>query len=178
VAPAAERAGLPYSWFAPGLFDIQGIVPVAYSVFAVALGIAAGSVLRRTLPAIATTLAGFTAVRIVVVYLRPHYMAPVTKLISFTRGPAAGAWVLQNVTIGPGGRNYGSVSFPGADQVPAACRASMSASCLASHGFHKMITFQPASRFWAFQDIEAGIFIVLAAAAIAVACRMVLTRDA
>jgi hypothetical protein len=41
-----------------------------------------------------------------------------------------------------------------------------------------LITYQPASRFWAFQGIEAAIFIVLAAGLVALACRMVLTRDA
>jgi hypothetical protein len=51
-------------------------------------------------------------------------------------------------------------------------------SCLAAHGFHARILYQPASRFWIFQGIEAGIFIVLAAALIAVAYRLVLARDA
>jgi hypothetical protein len=173
---------IPYSRFGPGLFDIQGIVPVAYSVFAVALGIAAGSVLRRVVPAIATTFAIFIAARVAVVYLRPHYMPPIARLFSFVQGPdaaPAGSWVVRsNAIIGPNGQNYGSISFPSSDQVPAACRASMSASCLGSHGFRTMITYQPASRFWAFQGIEAGIFIVLAAALVALACRMVLTRDA
>ena len=44
--------------FDPGRFDIMGIVPVGYSVFAVALGVTAGALLRRTLPALAVTLAG------------------------------------------------------------------------------------------------------------------------
>src|SRR6516164_9062438 len=41
--------------FNPGRFDIMGIAPVGYAVFAVALGIMAGALLRRTLPAIAVT---------------------------------------------------------------------------------------------------------------------------
>ena len=49
--------------FDTGRFDIMGIVPVAYSLFALALGIAAGALLRRVLPAMAVTLAGFIAVR-------------------------------------------------------------------------------------------------------------------
>jgi hypothetical protein len=121
---------IPYSRFGPGLFDIQGIVPVAYSVFAVALGIAAGSMFRRVLPAIATTFAIFTAVRVVIVYARPHYMSPIARLASFVQGPPAGSWILANVTIGPKGQNYGSISYPTSDQAPAACRASMSPSCL------------------------------------------------
>src|SRR3984893_13257956 len=60
--------------FDPGRFDIMGLVPVAYSLFAVALGVAAGALLRRVLPAIAVTLAGFIAVRaLVALLLRPHH---------------------------------------------------------------------------------------------------------
>jgi hypothetical protein len=54
----------------------------------------------------------------------------------------------------------------------------MSASCLGSHGFHTLITYQPASRFWDFQGIEAGIFLVLAAALVTVAYWIVQSRDA
>jgi hypothetical protein len=49
---------------------------------------------------------------------------------------------------------------------------------MAAHGFHTQLIYQPASRFWTFQGIEAGIFVVLAAALIALAWRLVLTRDA
>ena len=173
---------VPYGRFGPGLFDIQSIVPVASSVFAVALGIAAGAVLRRVVSAIAATLAIFTAVRVAIVFLRPHYMTPITKLFSFTQGPnaePAGSCVVRsNAVIGPNGQNLGSISYPSSDQVPAACRASMSASCLGSHGFHTLITYQPASRFWDFQGIEAGIFLVLAAALVTVAYWIVQSRDA
>ena len=41
-----------------------------------------------------------------------------------------------------------------------------------------LISYQPAGRFWAFQGIEAGILLVLAAALIAVTFRLVLARDA
>ena len=33
--------------FSPGRFDVQGIMPAAYSLFAMALGIAAGTLIRR-----------------------------------------------------------------------------------------------------------------------------------
>ena len=170
--------GIPYSRFGPGLFDIQGIMPAAYAIFAAALGIAAGAMFRRVLPAIATTLAIFIAVRVAILYLRPHYMTPVTKLVSFVQGPPPGAWIFTKDTIGPGSQNYGSISYPASNQVPPACRASMAPSCLASHGFHYLVTYQPISRFWAFQGIEAGISLVLAVALLALAYRIVLTRDA
>jgi len=51
-------------------------------------------------------------------------------------------------------------------------------SCLTAHGYRNFITYQPADRFWAFQGIETGIFVILAAALIAVAAILVLRRDA
>ena len=72
--------------FHPGRFDVTGIVPVAYAVFAMALGICAGALLRRTLPAMAVTLAGFIAVRVAVIalWLRPHYLSAVTVYYKLT----------------------------------------------------------------------------------------------
>jgi hypothetical protein len=51
-------------------------------------------------------------------------------------------------------------------------------SCLTAHGYRASITYQPASRYWAFQSIETGIFVALAAALIAVTVLVVLRRDA
>jgi hypothetical protein len=62
-------------------FDVQGFVPVAYALFAVALGLGVGSLFRRVLPAIATTLGIFVALRVAIgVYVRPHFMTPLSKL--------------------------------------------------------------------------------------------------
>ncbi len=167
-------------------FDIQGIVPVAYALFAVALGIAVGSVIRRVLPSLAATLVVFVALRAVIgVYLRPHYMTPVTKvfpLLGSDAGPS-GAWVLSQGLVGPAGKSLG----PGIDfsEIPAACQAApppggkgMLSQCLASHGFRQTLTYQPAGRFWAFQGIEAAIFVVLAASLVGFAIWWVLGRDA
>ena len=167
-------------------FDVQGIVPVAYAFFAVALGLAVGSMFRRVLPAIATTLGVFLAVRIVTaVYIRPHFMAAVTKVLPlpFDNGGAPpGAWTLSGGLVGPKGHYYGrGISL---DQVPAACRVGtfggqgVTPRCLAAHGWHQWIAFQPASRFWAFQGIEATAFAVFAIALAAFAYRTVLRRDA
>src|SRR5262249_45522545 len=49
--------------FNPGRFDIMGIVPVGYAVFATALGITAGALLRRAPPAIAAPPARVIAPR-------------------------------------------------------------------------------------------------------------------
>ena len=93
--------------FDTGRFDIMGIVPVGYAVFAMALGITAGVLVRRTLVAIAITLAGFIAVRSVIyIWLRPHFMSAVTTYFPLTSTftPAGGYWQLAAGYVGAGGR--------------------------------------------------------------------------
>ena len=192
--------------FNPGRFDITGIVPVGYTVFAMALGITAGALLRRTLPAIAVTLAGFIAVRFVIFnQLRSHFMTAVTTYFPVDRvfAPAGSAWQLDAGWIGGNGQpiilpqsTNGAVigggngmSLP-VSSLPASCqqlagngRLSPAAyhavvSCAQAHGIQGYVTYQPASRYWAFQGIETGIFLLLAAALIAVAFAVVSRRDA
>ena len=199
----------------PNDFDMQGIVPVAYALFGMALGIAAGALLRRTVPAIAVTLTGFIAVRVVVAeLLRPHYLSAVTTYYSvvsnWTQPP--GAWVLGSGVVNKSGQvlavpdivvNQGGVpnviqGVPVSD-LPAACRALVSAaagtvtratpngrgapmghlgSCIASAGFRQFSSYQPISRYWAFQSIETAIFLALAAALLALGFAVVRRRDA
>jgi hypothetical protein len=59
-------------------FAGQGIVPVGYAAFSFALGVTAGVLIRRTVPAMAVTLAGYTGARAAVTELRPHFLRPVT----------------------------------------------------------------------------------------------------
>jgi hypothetical protein len=180
--------------FDPGRFDIMGIVPVAYSLFAMALGIAAGTLLRRVLPAIAVTLAGFIAVRTVIaLLLRPHYMSPVTMYYKITSGftPPGSFWKIASGAVGPNGlaidqnTNGNVVNGVPANYLPASCvqqtRGAFTPppSCTrALAQFHGFLTYQPADRYWTFQGIETGIFLVLAAALIAVSAAVLLRRDA
>ncbi|HEV2239090.1 MAG TPA: ABC transporter permease subunit, partial [Ktedonobacterales bacterium] len=72
--------------FATG-FDLEGGAPVAYALFAVALGIAAGALARRTVPAMAMAFVGFVMVRGVVEFaLRPRYVPPVARISDPTQG--------------------------------------------------------------------------------------------
>jgi hypothetical protein len=185
--------------FQPSQFDIQGIVPIGYAVFAVALGIAVGTLLRRTLPAMAITLVVFTFLRLVIGQdFRSHYLTPLTRTFSFLHPPAlprGSNWLVSGGVVGPGGRVPGSslhlgpsISFDGVpvpvSRMPSACQTLIFqdplkfASCLAARGYRLTISYQPASRYWAFQGIEAGIFVLLAAALIAVTAAVVLRRDA
>ena len=180
--------------FDPGRFDLMGTVPVAYSLFALALGIAAGTLLRRVLPALAVTLAGFIAVRVAVtLWLRPHYLSAVTVFYKVTSGftPPGAYWRLRSGIVGPNGlaidqNTSGNVigGIP-ASYLPASCTAQSRGtftpppSCTqALAHFRGFLTYQPADRYWTFQGIETGIFLVLAAALIAVTALTLLRRDA
>jgi len=182
------------SAFAPGQFDTQGIVPVGYAVFAMALGIAAGTVARRTLPAIAVALGGFIALRLVIAdVLRQHYMAAVTTYYNVTGSytPRGQAWVLAQGAVSSTGvtvsRGFGDL----VPALPASClrllpapaagkNGSMNAvfSCMQAHGWRGFVTYQPAGRYWPFQGIETGIYVLLAAALIAITFAVVRRRDA
>jgi hypothetical protein len=183
--------------FQPGQFDVQGIVPVGYALFAVALGIAAGAILRRTVAALATTVGVFAAVRIVIAeYLRPHYMTAVSKTYALAAGELAPVlkgsdWVVSRGVVAPDGRLLGSqpgrgvgISLDGTFiRLPPACRALLQQgppkmlSCLSTHGYRLFVAYQPANRYWEFQGIETGIYIALAAALVAVTATVVLRRD-
>jgi ABC-type transport system involved in multi-copper enzyme maturation permease subunit len=165
----------------PGAFDIQGIVPVAYSVCAMAIGIAAGVVLRRVMPAVTTALATFIGLRVVVaLVLREHFLAPVTSKspidVSPFRGSIAHAWWLHGYITSPSGQSSQTgIAIPPACQTMVLNRFQ---SCLAAHGYHRIVTYQPADRFWTFQAIEAGIFAVVAVALLAIAFRRITTAEA
>ena len=180
--------------FKPGRFDLMGTVPVAYALFAMALGIAAGALLRRVLPAIAVTLAGFIAARaLITLLLRPHYMSAVTVFYNVVSGytPKGSYWQLSQGILGPNGQ-----PVPQPDNVPYAFGiplTSLPASCAplgrgasnptpacaqALSHFRAFLTYQPADRYWTFQGIETGIFLALTAALIAVTAFVVLRRDA
>ena len=58
-----------------GLFDARDLVPVGYAFLAFALGTLAGVILRRTVPAMAASLAVFIFVRVgVQLWVRPHLL--------------------------------------------------------------------------------------------------------
>jgi hypothetical protein len=178
VKPLNVAAGSRMEWL---IFDLQGVVPVAYTVFAVALGIAAGVLSRKLLPAMGITLAGFVVVRVLLTWLaRPHYQAAVERKISVVTdrlpNPLRGDWVLSAGVYDAAGNQLSD----GGTYCPSEPRPSMPAEmrdrCDPSN--YNLEVFQPAGRFWTFQWIETGIFAVAAAALLAFAVYSVHRRIA
>jgi len=172
--------------FALGIFDLRGIAPIGYLLFALALGVAAGAMIRKTLPAMAATLGGFVVVRVVVdVFVRPHYMAPRTVSYGLF-GPSPrqglGDWVVRSTVIDPTGQIAagGRAIKLTPEALNALCPGAITRSggfpspdavgpCLSKLGVHVVDRYQQGSRYWLFQSIELILFIALAAGLIALA---------
>jgi hypothetical protein len=95
---AAGLLSLVVSWWSGPLdrtdlnqfatFDQRGIAPIGYAAFAFTLGVLAGALIRRTLPAMFVTLAVFVAVRLTEFsWLRPRLLHPV--LLNLALNPAS-----------------------------------------------------------------------------------------
>jgi hypothetical protein len=152
----------------PEGFDFEGFVPSAYMLFAAAVVIAIGVVMRRTAAAIGLGLVAFFVARIGIEgWARAHYRPPIHGEWPGRGAPDLhDAWVLNQ---GSGFRVApGHALDPGIVDacVTKASTRSVEAACLAKHHIveYSYAVYQPASRFWLFQGIEAGIFGALALA--------------
>ena len=128
ASPHDRLVDSPYS-----LFDQRDIVPIAYALFVFALGVALGAIIRRTLPAMAVTIAGYAVVRYLVTeYVRPNLIAPLRASLPFglrltgtgveaTIGPPQpNDWVLSNQIatgtgklVGENWENFGRIQPEG-----------------------------------------------------------------
>lgn len=152
----------------PSGFDIEGLVVPAYALYALALGVLAGLLLRRTVAAMTLTLVVFAATRLAVLeFLRPRFLAPLHRtVVASDSGRQAGDWVLSDTLVDAGGR---SITTGREDlAVLHAQHAGIDPhTYLVTLGWRRVISYQPGGRFWTFQLIEAGIFVMLALAVIA-----------
>ncbi|HPU38428.1 MAG TPA: hypothetical protein PLS63_02555 [Microthrixaceae bacterium] len=162
-------------------FGQRGITPVAYAVFALALGAFIGTVIRRTLPAMATALVVFFVTRFSVqLWIRPHLLPAqtITRPSAMFSGSASTtdggtAWVLSSRTVDAAGRTFDPSSTSANNLLAQTCnltRASADrawSACVDKAGIRDIISVQPAKHFWALQALESSIFIALAIALVA-----------
>ncbi len=174
--------------FNPLPFGLHGIVPIGYTAFAFALGVTAGVLLRRTVPAMATTLGGFVAARVAVTtWVRPNLAAPLHESLPLvTARPVIGVqapagtlsliapqlnvpngWVYSAAVVDKSGHTFAGHlldTCPALGQLPNVPPGPVIQSCIVklAASFHTAVTYQPASRFWPFQLAETGIFLAAA----------------
>ena len=162
------------------LFGTGWLAPVGYGAFGFMVGVTAGLLLRRTLPAMAVTLGVFAAIRIGVTYwVRPYFMSPSNTslplvsdvvdvgIMKATTGdvhlqPLAhipNAWVYSVELVDQAGgsptQDILRDAVAGADG-PVATMDKLATT------YHAVVTLQPADRFWVFQGIETAVFFALA----------------
>ncbi|ROO86380.1 ABC-2 family transporter [Actinocorallia herbida] len=187
ASPLDEAAVDELPRMSPFIFSARGIVPVAFAVFAFALGVAVGMVARRALVAMAVTLAVFAVVQVAMPLLvRPHLAVPVEQTVTVTpdnlaglhsQGPGtplhvstdapAGAWVLANETVDSSGRVSETVPLR-IGEGPCATEGARGPSeqCIAAIGelgYRQRLVYHPAGRFWALQWAESGVYAGLTA---------------
>ncbi|MBV8563367.1 MAG: ABC transporter permease subunit [Actinobacteria bacterium] len=188
VLVAAAVSGLVMWWrgpfdtlqgrMSPSAFDLEGLVVPAYALFALALGVLAGLVFRRTVPAMTATLIAFAATRLIVLkFARPHFLAPLQQVVAGTDVQPAGNWVLSDTLVDAGG----SVITTARENL-AVVHAQQAGidpqSYILGLGWKRIVSYQPADRFWTFQAIEAGIFAALAVAVVLLTLWLVRRRPA
>jgi hypothetical protein len=93
----------------PIVFDIEGIARIGYTLFAVALGVFAGTMWNKVLPAMGVTVAGFAVVRVLIEAIaRSHYLSPLTARLPIDSSEqlnnASGAWIYSNGIINGTGK--------------------------------------------------------------------------
>jgi len=185
-----------YWWSAPirkvqggtalGNIGHTGITPAGYALFGLALGVAAGLFIRHTLPAMAVTLAVYTAVLIVFpISVRPHLLPPAHTTVAFAptgalinitdnNTPAPdlllqqapppdipGAWIYSYKVVNQAGQPVDSVPSGVCATGPQAPSSQACATYLTSLHLRQNVTYQPASRYWAFEAIETAVYLAL-----------------
>jgi hypothetical protein len=160
-------------------FDLEGLVPVAYALFAFGVATAAGAILRRSLPAFGVAFGAFLAARMPVALLaRPAYATPLTTMEPVPVGgskdqaghrpvPSFADWMIEHGYADATGRRLSWTEYY--ELEGAANRAGTNLNqFLHARGIQQFGVYHPADRFWTFQLIEAALFIAVAAVLIGV----------
>lgn len=167
-----------------GLFTLHGVTFAAWTLTAFAIGVVAGVLIRRVVPAIVATLAAYTGLAFAAgAFLRPRYLSPLT--VSNGNVPA-NAWILSQ-WLTKGGR-FAYAWPPPISVLERACpsgpsgpggKASINfAECFGRHGYTVFVSYHPGSQYWSFQWIEAGWLFGLSALLIAATVWVVRRRAA
>jgi ABC-type transport system involved in multi-copper enzyme maturation permease subunit len=150
----------PFVQFLGRSAEVEGVVFAARVLFGFMLGAFAGAVLRRTVPAIAVSIvAWFAVVLPTTLFLRPHFATPLTGPVDMTAKFSGSEWTLSQWWLDPHGHRLGQSAY---NSLVGGLNTNDPQSWLVSHHYVLWESYQPASRFWSFQLIEASGMVVLA----------------
>jgi hypothetical protein len=177
-------------------YDVQGIVPVACMLFALATGVAASALIRRTIPAMAVTLLTYAVARLPMHWIRWHFAplsthtvtVPLARLLPNPTGTPRdlatstvppGGWLRDVSLTGPAGQPISSHrgnfdllrGYCPNLQIDSTRNGVLNPGACAARvqdlSLHAKITYQPTSHFWLIQTTECAIFVGLGALLVA-----------
>jgi hypothetical protein len=172
--------------FSAMTFATHGVAPLGYAGFAFALGTILGLLIRRTLPAMAVTLAVFIALQIVfAAVLRPHLLPSTTDTLPINAGTLTqvqgigtgpdpsgpveifgpgpkGAWILSATNLENSSGHEVSAAQVGSCLSDPSFTLTDIGGCLGPYKLHIDYTYQPARNYWPLQWLETGIYLALA----------------
>jgi len=157
----------------PSLFNITGVVPIAYVLFAFSLGVALGAVIRRTSWAVAATVVAYGAVTMVmVVAVRPNLMPETFVAVQTQVETPLSSWPTADQIpwdLGSGYRYATGYQVPAGDPsanaAGRACHMQANAptptridQCIADHHLQEGDFYQATNHYWPLQWKEAAIY--------------------
>ena len=157
----------------PEVFSITGVVPVAYTLFALALGTAFGALVRRVSWAIVGTVLTYAVVALVMVTtVRPDLASK--TFLAYTMNSDSSSTPLVLVRggapwfVGDGYRFVPGSHHPAdqsAAEVGKLCENLQAGyfACISHHDLQTGQFFQPASNYWALQWRESGLYVLASA---------------
>ncbi len=170
ISPLSNSGGFTGVKIQPNVFDVTGVVLIGYALFAFAVGVALGAVLRRPGWAFAAGVPVVAIARLVVRSdLRPHLVAPavISSLSGVLSNKLDHAWVLvggilpDGRTSPPPGSTWGA-SYPSLTACVGESKGrgvTPWSHCLVANHLHFVIRYQPESHYWTLQGLEAGLFV-------------------
>ena len=177
VTVASYAFSLLWSWyfqpfFTEGLdgllaqqyFDLRGVAFAAWTLLAFAIAVIAGVLIRRTVPAMAASIAAWVGLDFAInLFLRKHYQAP---LVTTSGTVWQNNWVLNQWYTGPSGAVASQQTIRNfVAHAPRSVRYSPNSGAvtayLSAHHYTQWAAYQPESRYWHFQLIEGGWLLAL-----------------
>lgn len=170
----------------PEMFGARGVAPIGYAVFAFVLGTTVGALVRRTVTAMAITLAAYVVLLVVLpIWVRPHLVEPVTSTVAITsenlhglRGSpdgieeldveaaSSGAWVRSQRTIDLSAKTPGTLPQwvdgclpPRQNPENATPAVQACFDRLGAEGYRERVVEYRADQYWALQWRETGVLL-------------------
>ncbi|WP_030443484.1 ABC transporter permease subunit [Actinoplanes subtropicus] len=166
---------LAFWWYAPwvpprgrlgsDMYHVMGTVFAARTLFCFTLAVLLGTLIRRTVPALATaTVACLAAIVAPATWLEPLIQKPLDANIDTDSGTATGMTVNQWV-VDPAGHRLTSAQTDDLDVQAGPDLVSKHQtfhSWLTQHHYTSWVSYQPDTRFWHFQAVETSAYLAAA----------------